>query len=106
MECAEVNSTCNASGTCVAVGLPGDPCVGSIDCSTYATCNTTTGKCENFPTLGMPCLGLCTGDAFCDTTTMMCVAPHTNGATCQSDGECETDFCDAAKQCADRMACI
>lgn len=105
-ECAEVNAVCNAQGTCVAVGLPGDACSFDVDCTNFGSCNTATSQCQGYPTLGQMCLSTCTGESFCDMTTMMCVAPLGNGATCSNSGQCASQFCNSVDQCADREVCI
>ena len=56
--------------------------------------------------LGEMCLSTCVGDSFCDMTAMMCVALLENGGACTNSGQCASQFCNSANQCAARDVCI
>lgn len=89
--CANIGARCDTSGMCVAVGLPGDSCASETDCSPYAQCNQTSGRCEALPSLGMPCTGRCGGNAAC--FERMCVAPLEDGTPCGGNNDCESGLC-------------
>ena len=109
MRCAEAGARCDATRLCVAVGLPGAPCAGPDDCSSYARCDTAAGRCVESPTLGMQCEGFCAGEAWCNLMTSTCVPPLENTTPCTSDNQCASLFCDEGvvfDQCADRPVCL
>jgi hypothetical protein len=91
-----------ATGTCAALGTPGQPCNASDDvndCADGLFCNTQ-GTCEaiQFVAIGATCddVGLvCTG-ANCAFTgdasaTGVCTVYAADGAACQSTDDCEFD---------------
>jgi len=109
MRCAEIGARCDATRTCVAVGLPGTPCAGPDECSIYTRCDTSAGRCLESPVLGMPCTGFCAGEAWCDLTTSTCIPPLENTTPCTSDNQCASLFCDEGvvfDQCLDRPVCL
>jgi hypothetical protein len=111
MQCAEIGANCNAQMTCVALGLPGDPCMGDGDCTFFGHCDTTMSKCADFPTRGMPCDSICSDDSWCQIPMGMtmgtCAAPQANGATCTGNDQCTTHFCNGSPgTCADPAVCI
>ena len=80
---------------------------GLFDCQRPLVCNGTTLKCENPPTVGQACQFTCASGAFCNDANM-CEAVHANGGACQSDSECQSDFCDesgATGVCAEPQVC-
>jgi hypothetical protein len=82
--------------TCAQVGLPSAMCPSSSECSQYYPCNFTTSQCTKGPGLNEACGSAQCFDAntYCDNLTSTCVALKSNGATCNSDAECTSDFCD------------
>lgn len=106
-QCAEVAATCNASFTCVALGLPGAACTQDTECSPFAECDEMAGKCIDTPTLGMACDVYCAGEAFCQGN--VCVAPLPDGQMCNADVECASTDCfegPAFDQCNPVAVCI
>lgn len=112
--CADENLRCDAdTSTCVAVGLPGDPCMAPSDCSIYLECDATRHQCREFPTLGMPCDGSCIDGSFCmlDDTglTGSCVALLPDNTPCDGNQQCASGFCPDGpvfRGCLDRPACF
>jgi hypothetical protein len=101
--CAEVGARC-ASGTCTTVGLAGDACTDDSECSQYARCDS--GRCTEIPSLGMPCDGRCSGDAFCKNGA--CRTPLENGQPCGAYNECASQLCAEGPifdVCAERPVC-
>jgi hypothetical protein len=102
--CAEVGAICDA-GTCVGVGVRGDPCTADAQCSQFYQC--AGSQCALLPTLGMPCRTTCYEAAYCDGTT--CIAQKPNGASCLRGDECDTHYCErgeAAGTCSDLPVCF
>ena len=111
--CAEENLRCDdGSHTCVARGLPGDPCPTATECAINIECDTATHLCREYPTLGMPCNGKCIGDAFCrtdDTGAGTCIALLANNAACDGNQECVSTFCEDGpvfRSCIDPYVCF
>jgi len=106
--CSDENLRCDSnSHTCVAAGLPGDSCPTLTECSAAMECNSSTHTCRELPTLGMPCMLSCGGDAFCSDG--MCIAPRANGSPCEGYGECETFYCELGPifdVCRDQYICF
>jgi hypothetical protein len=105
--CADINARCNSSGVCIAIGLPGDNCTTDAECSQFALCDATQGKCIAMPTLGQPCVSQCAGDAFCGNGT--CITPLENADECGADNECASQVCAEGPifdACAPRPLCI
>jgi hypothetical protein len=100
--CAEEGLRC-LSGACQPVGLAGDPCDTDGDCSPFYSCNPDR-LCGRYPTLGMPCLGRCSGDAYCESA--VCVEQKPPGAGCTYNIECTTHFCGDGDVCGDPPLCI
>jgi hypothetical protein len=102
--CADINARC-ANGTCVALGLQGDACTTSSDCTAFHECNS--GECSALPSLGMPCTLNCAGDSSCRNG--ICAAPLQEGDPCGADNECESQLCAEGPifdVCASRPVCI
>jgi hypothetical protein len=109
LRCAEIGAFCDSTQTCATYRLPGAACTGDTECSPFAYCDMTAGRCAATPTLGMPCQGFCAGEAYCDLATNMCAAPLENPRPCTSDNQCASQFCDEGvvfDQCADRPVCL
>jgi hypothetical protein len=112
--CASENLRCDAAtSTCIAVGLPGDPCTTSVECSIYTECDGASHMCREFPTLGMPCDGTCIDDSFCmlDSSglTGTCVALLPSNSPCEGDHECVSGYCPDGpvfRSCVDLPACF
>ncbi len=94
--CADIGEVCDATMTCVAAGLPGAACTTDSDCSPFAPCDQATKQCADLPDVGLPCTGSCVGNAWCDLTNTpgTCKAPLDNLAPCNSDDECDSNFCE------------
>jgi hypothetical protein len=93
--CGDIGAVCSAGGTCVAAGLPGDPCASAADCSFYYTCDGA--QCVAYPTRGQSCTSLCSDDSWCDrpsTEPGTCAAPKPDGSACQLSSECQSRYCD------------
>jgi hypothetical protein len=104
--CGDLNATCTDS-TCVALGLPGDPCIDSSECSPFAECDTEAGRCIATPRLGEACSFGCAGEAWCREGT--CVEPQQNAAACTADSQCLSLFCEEGvifDDCADKPLCF
>lgn len=113
--CRDDGVTCNASMTCVALGLPGDTCTpGGYDCSPYYTCDSS-GHCADKSAQGGPCSS--SFDCFDDgtycaipsgQTTGSCSPPQANGAPCTDDRDCASDHCEDSVTtpiCTDEAVC-
>lgn len=106
--CASVGDTCNASMTCVAVGLPGAACTMDAQCSPYGRCDTASGQCAAAPDIGQPCTSQCEADAWCDSMTATCQALLTDTTPCNTDLECASYLCKEGPvfdACAERPVC-
>jgi hypothetical protein len=101
-QCADVGAVCNASGTCVMLGLPGAPCTTAADCSPYATCDVANGTCAALPTAGQACTTECSDGSYCNGT---CMVPGSDGAPCTRDGQCASRYC-GGSACAPAPVCI
>jgi hypothetical protein len=101
--CAEMGVMCSSSRMCIPAGLPGDPCTAATDCSTFYGCNTATLQCSPLPSRGEACTFNCGDDSWCNSGT--CDAPKPNGATCQRNNECITNYC-LFGTCMDVPLCI
>ncbi|MEJ7601446.1 MAG: hypothetical protein WKG01_26315 [Kofleriaceae bacterium] len=106
--CAEIGANCVA-GTCVPIGLPGDGCELDVDCSPYGRCDTASKRCEQRPTLGMPCNSACAEDSWCDFEgTQACREPVSTTTPCTFDGQCASGYCAQGvffRFCTDRAVC-
>ncbi|HEX4422602.1 MAG TPA: hypothetical protein VH165_32025 [Kofleriaceae bacterium] len=99
--CRDFGTTCStASKTCVKVGLVGDACASSADCSQLYTCDATK-HCGAGLALGAACSRsqLCAGaGAFCDVPDIQamgtCVLPKADGTTCSANTDCQSEVCD------------
>lgn len=95
--CADINLRCDlATTTCVAVGLPGDPCNAHGDCSLLAECDMTNHVCIELPTLGMPCDYACAGESWCNFNGLpvgTCTEPQPNGTPCEESDKCLSQNC-------------
>ncbi|HET7501991.1 MAG TPA: hypothetical protein VFK02_13335 [Kofleriaceae bacterium] len=113
LRCADENLRCDETqASCVALGLPGAPCGGDLECSPLLECDATSHACQVLPSLGMPCTRACQGQAFCqhdDTGAGTCVAPLANGAPCEFRSECASYYCFVGpvfESCTDPPACF
>lgn len=112
--CTSENLRCDeATNTCVTVGLPGDPCTTSFDCSIYMECDATSHLCREFPRLGMPCNGTCIDDSSCKLDgsglTGTCVALLPDNAMCEGDQDCVSGYCPDGpvfRSCIEHPACF
>ena len=112
--CASANLRCDAAtNTCIAVGLPGAPCMSSIECSIYLECDATSHTCREFPRLGMTCDGTCIDDSFCmlDSAgqTGTCAALLPDSSPCAGDHECVSGYCPDGpvfRSCVDLPVCF
>jgi Dickkopf-like protein len=108
LACAELGALCRG-GSCVAIGLPGDPCMNNFDCSQFAQCDPTAQHCAALPQIGEACTGLCGGDTYCEPVTHVCSMPKSNQSACTADDQCESHFCAEGPIfdfCATRPACL
>jgi hypothetical protein len=110
--CSEVGAVCNATGTCVAMGLPGDACSVDLDCSFYFHCDATQ-HCAPYPTLGMTCIDRCSDASWCNVpagqTMGTCDPLLANGQACSRTTQCASYFCDTSASpavCTDIPVCI
>ncbi|HET7505039.1 MAG TPA: hypothetical protein VFK02_28670 [Kofleriaceae bacterium] len=100
--CRDEGTTCSpASHTCVEVGLVGDPCSTSSDCSPLYRCDAT-GRCTAGLPLDSACMAgqLCADDgAFCDVPEGQqlgaCTLPRPDDSPCQLDENCQSHVCDS-----------
>jgi hypothetical protein len=112
--CASENLRCDGdTNTCIAVGLPGDPCMAPGDCSIYLECDATSHTCREFPTLGMSCDTTCIDGSFCmldgSSPTGACVALLPDNAPCDGNQQCTSGFCPDGpvfRGCVERPACF
>jgi hypothetical protein len=95
--CRDDGQRCSAS-TCKPLGLPGTTCQSSADCSPYFPCDFSTTMCKKPAGLGEACTAAnsrCFDEhTYCDSTTLRCVASKEDGATCETDAQCQSDECD------------
>lgn len=112
--CRDLGTACSAaSHTCIQVGLVGDPCDTSADCSLLYQCGSDK-RCSAGLALGQPCTfsNLCAGrGAFCDVpdgeTQGTCVMPKADGGTCRADADCTSDLCDPRSlTCQPQTVCL
>ncbi|HEU4732086.1 MAG TPA: hypothetical protein VFT22_29530 [Kofleriaceae bacterium] len=112
--CRDEGTTCSsASHTCVKVGLVGDTCSTSLDCSPLYRCDGTK-RCSAGLPLDAACTAgqLCADEgAFCDVAEGQqlgtCTLPKPDGSPCQFDENCESHVCDAQTlHCAPDQVCI
>ncbi len=104
-QCAELGSYCDDTHTCSPIGLLGDPCITSSDCSRYYRCDTQSLACEELPRTGEMCTGLCSDGSYCNTATLVCTALLANGADCSVDSACGSFYCDPSGICGDQPIC-
>lgn len=111
--CRERGQTCSATTrTCVNLGLPGDPCESSEDCSILYVCGADK-QCSAGIALGAPCMKTdqcANAGAFCDVpdnaTMGTCMAPKPNGASCHRAFDCASNVCEPASlTCVADVAC-
>jgi hypothetical protein len=109
-QCRDEGTVC--LGTCVKVGLAGDPCAADAACSTFYRCDTAMGKCAEGPGLGDPCTfsGECWDHAFCDVpngqTMGTCAPAEADGQPCNNNSDCASDNCNASNVCETKGVCI
>lgn len=107
--CRDDGARC-ASNVCVKVGLPGDACASSTDCSSYYTCDFSTGKCKRGPILGEACtIGnqRCFDQSFCDSSTLKCVPYRNAGEICSTSQQCASSQCDFnTNECVEPTTCL
>jgi hypothetical protein len=107
MQCRDIGTTC--ATVCVALGLSGDPCTSSRECSVFYTCGAN-GTCELKPTRDDACDPTsldCIDDSYCDAATLKCTAPKPDNSPCQSNEECTSNKCDGATStCTTLPVCI
>jgi hypothetical protein len=113
LPCRDEGQYCNTTTmTCAQVGVPGALCTSSMQCSPYYRCDTTAGACAKVPSIGQPCTAgtrCFEAGSFCDSSTLVCVAARTDGETCMSDLQCESETCDfevATPVCASPPICF
>jgi hypothetical protein len=112
LRCADLNLRCDDSARCVPVGLVGDPCPTATECSPDLRCDPATLTCREYPTLGMPCTGVCGGDSFCRLETDdagTCVALLANTAPCDGYLQCASFYCEQGPlfdSCKDPYVCF
>jgi hypothetical protein len=95
--CRDEGTYCDLTADmCRPIGVAGTPCSEADACSPYYPCN---GTCTQAPALGEACSsGNRCFDAgtWCDFGAGLCVAKRADGAACDSDAECSSNFCDFA----------
>jgi len=104
MRCADIGAAC-LSGTCVALGFSGAPCMNESDCEPDARCSNLT--CAPIAHLGEPCEEFCTDQAWCNQGT--CTSRQEDGAPCAADDECVGGFCEDGpvfEYCTKTAVCI
>jgi hypothetical protein len=100
-QCAELGTYCTPAKLCAPLGLLGDACATSSDCSRYYTCDAQSLACTRLPVAGEPCAGLCSDGSFCDSGTTTCTARRAIGGACTTGSTCATGYCDpVALACA------
>ena len=102
-QCRDVGLFCNAARKCQRVGLVGDPCLNSTECSYLYSCGTSH-RCERGPRIGDSCdvNPMCSEPgSFCDATRI-CKGPQPDGAPCTTFSECDSNYCAGAP---DEMTC-
>lgn len=105
-DCVLFGDECDGTTkTCTPVGLTGDACVDSGDCSPAYTCGTAK-TCELGPFLGQPCESNCVDRTYCDSATTTCVARKPDGATCVENNECDGGTCTTQGTCVTKPLCI
>jgi hypothetical protein len=93
--------TCGPSGTCEKIPALSEACTFG-GCAADAFCDQ--GRCAALRDVGGTCNSFdeCVTTAFCDTTARTCAAKKTNGASCDTELECQSGSCQAGK-CAGRV---
>ncbi len=95
-DCTDIGDRCDGT-SCVARSTAGGACRmgfdGLFDCQRPLVCNGTSLKCEEPPTAGQACQFFCASGLFCNDQDT-CEAPRANGAACNSNTECTSNFCD------------
>ncbi len=104
-QCAELGAYCTTAKRCVPLGLLGDACATSSDCSRYYTCDPQSLACEALPITGQTCNGLCSDGSYCNTTTLQCTALLADGGACRVDSACKSGYCDPTMICAAPPIC-
>ena len=104
-QCAELGSYCNNNKICAPLGLRGDACATSKECSRYSTCDPQSLTCAALPITGQTCAGLCSDGSYCNTATLQCTALLADGGACAVDSACKSGDCDAAMVCAEVPVC-
>lgn len=109
------------TGDCASYLIPqvadGGACAQSYECTSDNCVGARTspamdGTCQPVPGAGQPCSGLCAAGLTCTfggTGSETCQPPAANGATCTSNANCTSNYCDRATDpnkpiCADRPA--
>ncbi|MCE9579370.1 MAG: hypothetical protein K8W52_39975 [Deltaproteobacteria bacterium] len=98
-----------ATDTCRAPLLSGDACDPEDDhCADAALrCGPTSHVCEKPPTIGQACPDRrCAPDAYCDASSITCVALKADGVGCASDAECDGEICTDAGTCSRQPVCF
>jgi hypothetical protein len=108
-ECRDDGAHCT-KGVCTVVGLPGDACASSAECSSYYTCDFTATMCKRLPITGEPCTSgnaRCFDASFCDSSTLMCVPYRAAGEICSTSLQCASGECDFnANECVEPTTCL
>ncbi len=99
-------------GTCVQVGLVGDPCSSDLQYSSAYRCDGATIQCVEGPGEGGVCLvdGDCWGPSFCNslanTGKGTCTALKLDGETCGGNNQCANGRCNGTGMCETPAVCI
>ena len=112
-DCVVTGLVCDATTHCVALLDKGATCDPNAPmCKEDLYCDTTTTQCTARPGDGATCdpnVGCAPPDTCVVTgtaTTGTCTAPMANGAACQNDSDCQSNFCDTTmSKCADPTVC-
>ncbi len=108
-DCRDEGAHCT-KGVCAMVGLPGDACASSAECSSYYTCDFTSTMCKRGPITGEPCTSgnsRCFDASFCDSSTLMCVPYRAVGEICSTSLQCASGECDFnANECVEPTTCL
>jgi len=112
--CANIGDQCGGSAsapTCVSLSGRGEACPGGFAglfaCQSPLTCDSTALTCQDPPAIGAACTFVCATGAFCNDTDV-CEAERANGAECDGDSDCASDFCNeevATPVCATPVPC-
>jgi hypothetical protein len=108
--CAATTRACTGA---LPSACPATPCPTSTECALGSECDTATHQCRAFPSLGMPCDGVCQDDSFClipdGGGAGTCAALLANDMPCDGNQQCVSGFCEDGavfRACIDAYVCF